>query len=98
MLADAGAVGLALLAAFLALAVTSAVRAARAFERIGETALAEFARSVVVADVALLTAITFLSIGSSSTVWVVLALGPVLLGIAHARAASESLVTSGTAG
>jgi O-antigen ligase len=98
MLADAGAIGLALLAAFLALAVTSAVRAARAFERIGETALAEFARSVVVADVALLTAITFLSIGSSSTVWVVLALGPVLLGIAHARAASESLVTSGTAG
>jgi O-antigen ligase len=102
MLADAGAVGLALLAAFLALAVASAARAARLFERIGEPGLAALGRSLVVADVALLTAIAFLSIGSSATVWVVLALGPVLLGVASAHRASASstraLVTRGAAG
>jgi O-antigen ligase len=94
MLADAGAVGLALLAAFLALAVASAVRAARAFRRAGAPGLAILARAVVVADAALLTAIAFLSIGSAPTVWVVLALGPVLLGVASGGA----LVTRGADG
>ena len=82
MLTEAGVVGLALLAAFLALAVASAGRAAHRFEHLGEPELATLARSVIVADVAVLTAIVFLTIGTSPTVWVVLALGPVLLGVA----------------
>jgi hypothetical protein len=59
----------------------SAVRAARRFEAAGAPALARFARAALVADVAFLVAAFFLSTGSSPTLWVVLAIGPLLLGL-----------------
>ncbi len=86
MLAEAGVVGLALFAAFVGAALASARRAALRFEAAGEAALARLARAVLVADVGLLTAAVFLSIGSRPTFWVLLSLGPVLLGMASTTA------------
>jgi O-antigen ligase len=81
MLAETGVIGLGLLGAVVAAAMGSAVRAARRFEAAGAPALARFARAALVADVAFLVAAFFLSTGSSPTLWVVLAIGPLLLGL-----------------
>jgi O-antigen ligase len=83
MLAETGAVGLALFLAIVATAVTSAVRAARAFEQAGERALARVSGGVAAAAVGLLTAAFFISLQATSTFWVVLMLGPVLLGVSR---------------
>jgi O-antigen ligase len=85
ILAETGVVGLLLLAAFVLAAVASARRAARIFDATGAPGLAQFARAVLVADAALLAAGVFLSLGSRPTFWVVLALGPLLLGVAGTR-------------
>ena len=84
MLAESGVVGLGLTLALAAIAVSSALRAARRFERAGERGLAVLARGVVAADAGLLTAAVFISAQATATVWVLLALGPMLLGVAVA--------------
>jgi hypothetical protein len=55
------------------------------FHRSGERALARISRGVIVADVGLLTAAIFISLQGTATFWVVVFLGPVLLGLAHGR-------------
>jgi O-antigen ligase len=92
MLAETGAVGLALFAAVLWSALGSAVRAARSFERAGERALARFSRRVVVAYIGLLTAAVFISLQATVTAWVLLMLGPILFGLAQTwnRAAPQA--------
>jgi O-antigen ligase len=85
MLAETGIVGLGLFLAILATAVGSAIRAARVFHHAGERALARISRGVIVADVGLLAAAVFISLQDTATFWVVLFLGPVLLGLAHGR-------------
>jgi hypothetical protein len=82
MLAESGVVGLGLMLALAAIAVSSALRAARRFERAGERGLAVLASGVVAADIGLLTAAFFISAQATATVWVLLALGPLLLGVA----------------
>ena len=85
MLAETGIVGLGLFLAILATAVGSAIRAARVFHHAGERALVRVSRGVIVADVGLLAAAVFISLQDTATFWVVLFLGPVLLGLAHGR-------------
>ena len=85
MLAETGVVGLALFLALLAMALASAARAARLFERAGERALAQLSRGVLIATIGLLTAAFFITAQSTATVWVVIALGPALLGVATRR-------------
>jgi hypothetical protein len=82
VLAESGIVGLGLTLALAAIAVISALRAGRRFERAGERGLALLARGVVAAHAGLLTAAFFISAQATATVWVLLALGPVLLGVA----------------
>ena len=81
-LAETGIVGLALLLAVFGACVAAAARAARRFEAAGETSLAVLARSAVVAMLAFLTASFFISNSTDSRLWIVLALGPALLGAA----------------
>jgi O-antigen ligase len=83
MLAETGAIGLALFVAVIWTAVASALRAARLFAQAGERALARFSRGVVVAKIGLLTAAVFISLQTTSTAWVLLMIGPILLGVAH---------------
>jgi O-antigen ligase len=86
LFAETGLIGLGLFTALVFTALASAARAARAFERAGRRDLALLARGVLVANLALLAAATFISAQSTAVVWVVLALGPVLLGVACADA------------
>jgi len=85
MLAETGIVGLTLFMAVVGAAVSSARRAARRFQAAGERDLATLARGVLVADVGVLTAALFISAQATATVWVLLALGPAMLGLACAR-------------
>ena len=86
MLAETGIIGLLLFLAIVATAVGSAMRAARTFHHAGERALARISRGVIVADVGLLTAAIFISLQGTGAFWVILMLGPVLLGLAYGRA------------
>jgi O-antigen ligase len=84
MLAETGVVGLGLFVALALTALASAIRAARRFERAGRRALGLLSRGVLVADIGLLTAAFFITAQSTATVWVLLALGPALLGLSYA--------------
>jgi O-antigen ligase len=80
LLAENGVIGLGLFLAVAAAAMGSAWRAARRFQAAGALALARLSRTVLVAEVGFLVAAVFLSAASRSTLWVLLALGPLLLG------------------
>lgn len=85
MLAETGVVGCALFLAFAWSAVAAAIRAGRWFERAGDPAFALLSRGVAAANVGLLTAAVFISLQTTSTVWLLLILGPLLLGVAAVR-------------
>jgi O-antigen ligase len=91
MLAETGVVGLGLWLALAVTALASALRAARRFERSGRRALVLLARGVFIADLGLLVAMFFISAQATATVWVLLALGPVLLGMSYGRYGSRSV-------
>jgi O-antigen ligase len=82
LLAENGVIGIGLFLAVVAAAMGSALQAARRFEAAGAAALGRLARGIVVADAAFLVAAVFLSVGSRPTLWVLLAIGPLLLGLA----------------
>ncbi len=81
--AEAGIVGLALFLAILGFGVVSCLRAARGFREKGDERLELLSRSVAVALVALLAADFFGSFQFSKQLWLLLALGPVLLRLAE---------------
>jgi len=85
MLAETGVVGCALFLAFAWSAVAAAIRAGRWFERAGDPAFALLSRGVAAANVGVLTAAVFISLQTNSTVWLLLILGPLLLGVAAVR-------------
>jgi O-antigen ligase len=87
-LAETGIVGLVLMLAVVVASLGAAGRAARRFDALGDPALATLARAVIIASVGFLTASLFISDGTDKRLWIVLALGPALLGAAH-RAPSE---------
>ena len=90
LLAELGVVGLALFLAIIAFSLVSAYRAARCFNRIGDTRMELLARAVIVALVAILAADFFLSEHFSKQLWLLLALGPAMLAIARTDEASPS--------
>ena len=99
ILAEAGIVGLALFIAFCFGCVRAAILAARRFESRGEWGLGALTRGIVVASLSILAASMFLSAATDKRLWLLLALGPVLLGLASrtkpgfASAAARSAVT-----
>jgi O-antigen ligase len=90
MLAETGIVGLTLFVGMIAALLRATLRAARELERVGETAAGTFARSVLVAQIAMLTASAFLSNGPDRRYWVLFALGPALWAVARRTAISRS--------
>jgi O-antigen ligase len=92
-LAETGIVGLALLLSVIAACLTAALRAARRFDALGDDALATLARASVVAMVGFLVASTFISDSTDRRLWIVLALGPALLGLARRQAAPSRTST-----
>lgn len=88
LLAETGVLGL---LAFLVVAVASlrcSLLAARRFEAIGESRYASVARAVLMGTIGMLAALFFLSIGDDERLWVLFALGPVLLAVASRWAGS----------
>ncbi len=87
VLAELGVVGLLLFLSILVYSVSSAVRAARAFDHAGDQRMEALARCVAVALIALLAADFFASEQFSKQLWLLLALGPVLLRVARTEEA-----------
>jgi O-antigen ligase len=89
-LAETGIVGLGLLLAAVGACLAAALRAGREFDARGDPALAALARAAVVAMIGLMTASLFVSDGSDKRLWIVLALGPALLGAARGTSGQEA--------
>ena len=80
---ELGIVGLLMFLGLIVTSLGSVVRAAREFARRGEESMEILARGVFVAMVGLLAADFFISQMYSKLLWLLLALGPVLLGVAR---------------
>jgi O-antigen ligase len=91
--AETGIVGLALLICVIVACLRAAVRAARRFDALGAGALASLARASAVAMVGFLVASIFISDSTDRRLWIVLALGPALLGLARRQAAPSRTST-----
>jgi O-antigen ligase len=80
--AELGAIGFALFAAIIFFALLCMLRAARIFERQGERTMELVARALFIAVAGLLAADFFISEQYSKQLWLLLGLGPGLLGVA----------------
>jgi O-antigen ligase len=83
VLAELGIPGLALFLAIIAFSMSSALRAAWAFERAGDLRMELVARGLLVSVSGLLASDFFLSANYSKQLWLLLGLGPALLVIAR---------------
>ncbi|MEA2266373.1 MAG: hypothetical protein QOE27_1956 [Solirubrobacteraceae bacterium] len=83
VLAEDGIVGLVLLLGLIAAALRAAHLAAAEFDRRGSPGLAGVARAVLVGTIGFLAAAFFVSLTTDYRLWLLLGLGPALLGIAR---------------
>lgn len=91
LLVEVGVVGLVLFLAVVGLCLRASFAAAARFSALGQAGMAQTARSVVVATIGMLAACFFLSIAGDLRLWVLLGLGPALLGVAR-RASGPTIV------
>lgn len=84
--AEDGIVGLLLFLSVVVASITAGWRATRTFEARGDTEMSELARAIILALVGMLTASFFLSNLENGQLWVLIALGPALAGIAQRQA------------
>jgi len=83
VLAELGIVGLALFLAVLISLIVSSGRAIREFSRSGDVRMEILARAQLIALIAFLASLFFASDEFKKQLWLLLALGPALLGVAH---------------
>lgn len=83
--AELGLVGLVLFLGVIIFALSTALRAARRFSGQGDLEMELVARALVVGTVGVLAANFFISEQFSNTFWLLLGLGPALLGVARLR-------------
>jgi O-antigen ligase len=91
VLAELGAVGLALFLAIIGFAVASTFRAAQMFTKAGDRDMELLARGLLLAMIGLLSADFFISGQYSKQLWLLLGLGPAMLAIAKTRARRQGL-------
>jgi O-antigen ligase len=82
LLAETGIVGLLGYLAVVASSLWASFQAIGRFETIGEIGYADLTRAVVLGTIGMLAALFFITDGNDVRLWVLLALGPVLLGLA----------------
>jgi O-antigen ligase len=87
--AELGTIGLVLFLAIIGFSLTCMLRAARWFDRLGERGLELLARALFVALVGLIAADFFISEQFSKQLWLMLGLGPALLGVAAGLASGR---------
>lgn len=90
VLAELGAVGLGLYLAIAGFALMAAQRAAVIFERLGLRDEEVLARAVLLATVGLVGGSFFVSVQYTKPLWLLLALGPTVLGLARRARASAA--------
>lgn len=94
LVAETGLLGLVLFLAIAATSLRAGWRAATRFDLVDMGNAATLARAAVLALVGMLSASFFLPNGTDKRLWVLMALGPALLGVAHSFApASEGRLT-----
>jgi O-antigen ligase len=89
VLAELGVVGLALFVSIIGFSLLSILRAAHIFERLDDPGMELISRALLVALCGVLAADFFISEEFSKQLWLLLGLGPALLGIARTRAAED---------
>jgi O-antigen ligase len=82
LLTEEGVVGLLAYLAVVAGSLRASLLACRRFESVGRYDYADLTRAALMGTVGMLTALFFISDGDDLRLWVLLALGPVLLGVA----------------
>jgi hypothetical protein len=82
LLVETGVVGLALCLVVVAICLRAGHLAAKRFKRLGRQDLVYLTQSLTVASLAMLAAGLFIASSGNRRMWVLLALGPILLGIA----------------
>jgi hypothetical protein len=90
VLAELGIVGLALFLSIIGFSLVCLVRSARSFSRAGDRDLEILSRAVFVALVGILAADFFTSRAFAKELWLLMSLGPVLLGMAQAETDGRS--------
>lgn len=93
VLAELGIVGLTLFLSFILISLSTSIRAAKAFDALGEDGLALIARGISVGLISTLAADVFLSNEVGKLLWLLIALGPATLSVAtlmHKRAEDEA--------
>ncbi|MEU8657336.1 O-antigen ligase family protein, partial [Actinoplanes philippinensis] len=82
---DSGVIGLALFLTIVVFCIWCSLRAARLFTSAGRRDLAALSRSVAVAVISMLGSALFLTIARDFRLWLLLAMGPILLSLARAE-------------
>ena len=82
LLAETGIVGLLTYLAVVTSSLWASFQAIKRFEAIGQTGYADLTRAVVLGTIGMLAALFFITDGNDVRLWVLLALGPVLLALA----------------
>jgi O-antigen ligase len=88
---ELGGIGLALFLGLIGFCFAAAVRAARAFKRLGDLEMELLARGLVAALAGILVADFFISEQFSKALWLLLALGPTMLAIARRQGAAAEV-------
>ena len=83
VLAEEGVLGEVLFLSIIGFSLLSILRAARIYERLGDSSMELLSRALLVALAGVLAADFFISDQFSKQLWLLLALGPALLAIAH---------------
>jgi len=89
---ETGIVGLLLFVSVIGASLTAAVRAARRFDLQGDAEMSALTRAGALALIGMLTASAFLSNLEAGQLWVLLALGPALAGIAERQSRASPLL------
>jgi O-antigen ligase len=95
---ETGIVGLLLFLGVIWASLARALSAARSFDRQGDTEMSALTRAAALALVGMLTASFFLSNIEAGQLWVLLAMGPVLAGIAERQSRASPLLASSPLG
>jgi O-antigen ligase len=96
VLAETGVIGLSLFILFCAGCIRAAILGARELESKGEWGLGTLTRGIIVATASVLAASMFLSAATDKRLWLLLALGPVMLGLARRTAAVQTAQQTGS--
>jgi O-antigen ligase len=98
MLTETGVIGLAVFLLAIVGCLHASWRAARRFDAIGRVAYGDLARAVLLGEIAMLSALFFISDGEDPRLWILLGLGPVMLSLARRMGPASAAPSTAAAG